>query len=394
MLSHIFIFIQQALVRLEGTAHCFSYGTEQDKVTVKVERKSLGISDDAVVFISGANYFKTIPELVNTWAKIIAEVPNSVLVLLPFGPNWSKAYPKKAFINHLQLIFSAHGVETEHLIVLDPQPVPDRQDVKEYFKIADVYLDSYPFAGTTSLIEPLQVNLPVISREGSYFRSAMGAAILKALDVGGLVADNEESYVQLAIALGNNPELRQQKSAKIKEKMQNNPSFLDSRSYSAKIGNLFQELFSNYLQDSLKQNLNLTETNLIIFPDWSQSEEVLYHEVKNVIASLVHSAEQKQMTLLINIGNLDEDDVSLFLSDIVMNLLLQELDITDCLDISLVGQLDKMQWETLLPQIQARIVLENENHEAIALAKAETLTTKNIDKPSDVEAAQHSFFLS
>ncbi len=386
---------QEKLVKLEGTAHCFSYGTEQDKVTVEVERTSLGFSDDAVVFISGANYFKTIPELVNTWAKIIAEVPNSVLVLLPFGPNWSNAYPKKAFINHLQLIFSAHGVKTERLIVLDPQPVPDRQDVKEYFKIADVYLDSYPFAGTTSLIEPLQVNLPVISREGSYFRSAMGAAMLKALDVSGLVAHSEESYIELAIALGNNPELRQQKSAKIKKKMQNNPCFLDSRSYSAKIGNLFQELFSNYLQDSLKQNLNLTETNLIIFPDWSQSEEVLYNEVKNVIASLVHSAEQKQMTLLINIGNLDEDDVSLFLSDIVMNLLLQEeLDITDCLEISLVGQLDKMQWETLLPQIQARIVLESENHEAIALAKAETLTAENINKPSDVEAAQHSFFLS
>ncbi len=382
---------REKLVKLEGTAHCFSYGTEQGKETVKVERESLGIADDAIIFISGANYFKIIPELIKTWAKIITGVPNSVLVLLPFGPNWSNAYPKKAFLNHLHLMFSRHGVEAERLMVLDPQPVPDRQDVKEYFKIADVYLDSYPFAGTTSLVEPLQVNLPVIARQGTCFRSAMGAAMIQALDVPDLVAHSEESYIQLAIALGIDPELRQQKSAQIKEKMQGNPSFMDSRSYSAKIGSLFQELFSNYLTDTLSQNLRLRDINLIIFPDWTQSEESISFELERVIKALATHPDSQKTTLLIDISNISSEDADLLLSAVMMNILMNEdRDVTEELEISLVGKLVDIQWKALLPCLKARIVMKHENQQALAQVKAETLPCFEVESLSDTP---HSFFL-
>jgi len=301
-------------------------------------------------------------------------------MLLPFGPNWSNAYPKKAFANHLSTIFSKHRVAADRLILLDPQPVPNREDVKEYFKIANVYLDSYPFSGTTSLIEPLEVGLSLVSRQGNTFRSSMGAAMLQALNVPDLVADSEESYIQLAIALGTNPELRQQKSDQIKQRMQANPRFLDSRSYSAQMGALFQELFHKHQAIALTENLKLRETNLIIFPDWSQQEELLYQDLASAITSLINHPDKNQITLLIHISNLAEDDANLFLSEVVMNLLMEEdLDVADGPEISLVGQLGEMQWEALLPQIKARIVLENENQEAIALFKAETIPSCELD---------------
>lgn len=383
---------QEKLVKLEGTAHCFSYGNEEDKVIVKSERKSLSIADDAVIFISGANYFKIIPELIYTWAKIIFGVPKSVLVLLPFGPNWSDVYPKKAFVNHLNKVFSKHGITAERLIVLDPQPVPNRQEVKAYFGIADVYLDSFPFAGTTSLIEPLQVNLPVIARRGTTFRSAMGAAIVQALDVPDLVADSEESYIQLAIALGTDPELRQQKSAQIKEKMQGNPSFLDSRAYSAKIGSLFQGLFSKYLADTLSQNFRLKDINLIIFPDWLQLEELIGLELQQVMKAVATHIDSEKTTLLINTGNIGVEDAELFLSSVVMNLLVQEdLDVAERLEISLVENLADIQWEALLPRIHARIVLEYEDKNALIQAKAETLKSYEIESFSQAQAEQFFF---
>jgi predicted O-linked N-acetylglucosamine transferase (SPINDLY family)/glycosyltransferase involved in cell wall biosynthesis len=371
---------QEKLVKIEGTAHCFSYGYEQEKVTVEVDRVNLGIAEDTVVFISAANFFKIIPELINTWAKIIAKVPNSVLVLLPFGPNWSNAYPKKNFENHLSKVFLKYGISAERLIVLDPQPVPNREEVKEYFKIADVYLDSYPFAGTTSLIEPLQVNLPVITRQGNSFRSAMGAAMLQALDVPSLVADSEDSYIQLAIALGTDPELRQQKSVQIKEKMQGNPSFLDSRSYSAKIGNLFQELFNNYLADTLNQNLRLRDINLIIFPDWSQSEEFIGLELEQVIKILATYPDSRKTTLLIDTDNIAVEDAEIFLSSVAMNLLMNEdLDITEELEISLLDKLADNQWKALLPSLTARIVLEYENKQALTQVLIQQLSVWELD---------------
>jgi predicted O-linked N-acetylglucosamine transferase (SPINDLY family) len=371
---------QEKLVKLEGTAHCFSYGTEERKPTTPVERNSLGIAEDSIVFISGANYFKIVPELIDIWAKIISKVSNSVLVLLPFGPNWSNNYPKIEFINHLNSIFSKHGVAAERLRVLDPHPVPDREDMKEYYKIADIYLDSYPFAGTTSLIEPLQVNLPVIARQGTTFRSAMGAAMVQALDVPNLVADSEESYIQLAIALGTDPELRQQKSAQIKERMQDNPSFLDSRSYSAKIGNLFQELFSKYLADTLSQNFRLGDINLIIFPDWSQPEDLLYQDLASAISTLTTHPDKSHITLLIDTQNISDEEVDILLSSLTMNLLMEDdVDITEGPEISLLGKLSDAQWKTLLPRINTRIALTTDNQSAIAQAKAETLPSSNLD---------------
>ncbi|AFY50919.1 putative O-linked N-acetylglucosamine transferase, SPINDLY family [Nostoc sp. PCC 7524] len=385
---------QEKLIKLEGTAHCFSYGTEEGKLTTPVERNSLGVPEDAVVFISGANYFKTVPELMGTWAKIISKVSNSVLVLLPFGLNWSNNYPKIEFIHHLKSIFSKHGLATERLIVLDPQPVPDREDMKEYYKIADVYLDSYPFAGTTSLIEPLQVNLPVIARQGNCFRSAMGAAIIQTLDIPNLVADSEESYIELAVALGTNSELRREKSVQIKEKMQSNPSFLDSRSYSAKIGNLFQELFSNYMADTLSQNLRLGDINLIIFPDWLQPEELISSELEQVIKAVATHPNSEKTTLLININNVAVEDVELLLSAVAMNLLMEEdLDVTEGLEISLVESLSDIQWQALLPRIHARIALQYENQDALIQAKAETLLTYNLESLSQAQE-KDSFCLS
>ncbi|WP_292702841.1 methyltransferase domain-containing protein [Nostoc sp. NMS2] len=371
---------REKLVKLEGTAHCFSYGNEQENVTIKVDRESLYISEESVIFISGANFFKIIPELINTWAKIISGVPNSVLVLLPFGPNWSNNYPKKAFVNHLMKVFSKHGIPADQLIVLDPQPVPNREEVKEYFKIADVYLDSYPFAGTTSLVEPLQVNLPVIARQGNTFRSAMGSAMVQALDVSDLVADSEESYIQLAIALGINPQLRQQKSAQIKEKMQGNPSFLDSRSYSAKIGSLFQELFSKYLADTLSQNFRLGDINLVIFPDWLQPEDLLYQDLASVICTLTTHPDKSRLTLLIDSQNIPEEEADMLLSSLTMNLLMEDdVDITEGPEISLLGKISDTQWKTILPRINTRIALAIDNQQAIAHAKAENLPSCDVD---------------
>ncbi len=371
---------QEKLVKLEGTAHCFSYGAEPENPTVKVDRESLGISEEAIIFTSGANFFKIIPELIDTWAKILAQVPNSVLLLLPFGPNWSNAYPKKAFVNFLSKVFSKYEILLDRLIVLDPQPVPNRDDVKEYFKIADVYLDSYPFSGTTSLVEPLQVNLSVIARQGTTFRSAMGAAMVQALDVSDLVADSEESYIELAIALGTNPRLRQQKSDEIKEKMQGNPSFLDSRSYSAKIGNLFQELFNKYLADTLSQNFGLGDINLIIFPDWSQPEDLLYEDLASVISTLTTHPDKSHITLLIDTKNITEEEADMLLSSLTMNLLMEDdVDITEGPQISLLGKISDTQWKTLLPRIHTRIALKIDNQEAIAQAQAENLPSCNLD---------------
>jgi hypothetical protein len=267
----------------------------------------------------------------------------------------------------------------EQLIILDC--VPNRADVLERLKLGDVYLDSYPFAGATSLLDPLTSGLPTVAMGGSTFRSRVGLALLKELQLDELIAENEESYIELAIALGTNPELRQQNSNLIEQRMQSNPKFLDSRTYSAQMGTLFQELFRSQQATVLTDNLNLRAINLIIFPDWSQSEDTLFQELTNAIGAIANHPDKSKMTLLVDRSNVSEEDANLALSGVAMNLLIeQDLDVSDGPEISLIGQLSQMQREILISRLHGRIVLENENREAIAQAISQSISSFELDR--------------
>ncbi|HEY9808704.1 MAG TPA: methyltransferase domain-containing protein [Halomicronema sp.] len=369
---------RETLLKVTGSAQCFSYGDKPDTVTFEVNRDQLAISQESIVFISGANFFKIIPELIETWAKIIHAVPQSILVLLPFGPHWAADYPKQAFIHHLHSKFAKYDVSPDRLMVLDPQPIPNRKDIKQFMKIADIYLDSFPFAGSTSLIEPLEVGLPMICQKGTYFRSAMGGAILEELGISELVTNSEDAYIELAVSLANNPNLRKQKKSEILQKMAEDSPFLNSRSYALKLEELFKKNLNDYQNNALKKEFRLNETNLILFPDWTQMEEVLSQQLTNVFKRLFQHPDKSKITLLIDTGHVLEETADMIVSSVVMSLLIEEnieenIDADSGLEISLIGELANTQWQALKPHIHARISLPNENSQSKAYFKLKNL---------------------
>lgn len=63
-----------------------------------------------------------------------------------------------------------------------------------------------------------------------------------------------------------------------------------------------------------------------------------------------------------------------------MNILLKDdLKISERLEISTLGDFAEIQWDALVPRIQARIILEEENTEAVVRVKAETLPSYNLN---------------
>ncbi|MDM9382142.1 methyltransferase domain-containing protein [Chlorogloeopsis sp. ULAP01] len=231
---------REQLVTIDGTGFCFNFTSEPDAPTIQLNRKILGVPDESVVFISGASFFKIIPELRVTWAKIMAAVPKAVLLLYPFSPIWDTQYAKQFLFGKLTAFFTKYGIEKNRLIILDIQ---GRSNVKECLKLGDIYLDSCPYSGATTTVEALEVGLPTVVMEGNALRSRTAASLLRELQMPDLIANSEEAYVQLAIALAQDANLRQQKSAQIKQKMQQPPRFMDSRSYSKQMESLFQELY-------------------------------------------------------------------------------------------------------------------------------------------------------
>ncbi|MBH8564818.1 class I SAM-dependent methyltransferase [Nostoc sp. CENA67] len=152
------------------------------------------------------------------------------------------------------------------------------------------------------------------------------------------------------------------------------------------------EIVSSALVDATLLNLNLKEINFIIFPDWSQTEETISLELQAVIKAVATHIDSEKITLLINNSDIADEDAELLLSSVAMNLLMEEdLDISEGLEISLVGNLSETQWSALLPRIHARIILEHENQDAIIQAKADTLTYYELESLNPVKNEQFFF---
>lgn len=145
------------------------------------------------------------------------------------------------------------------------------------------------------------------------------------------------------------------------------------------------ETVSSALIEATILRLNLKDINLIIFPDWSQIEESLGFELVQVVRAIATHPGKSKMTLLVDTTNISDEDADLALSSIAMNLLMEEdLDVSDGPEISLIGHLSEIQWEALVPRLSARIVLENENKDAIAQLADDNIPFYKLDSLSNI----------
>ncbi|MBD2597856.1 methyltransferase domain-containing protein [Nostoc spongiaeforme FACHB-130] len=134
------------------------------------------------------------------------------------------------------------------------------------------------------------------------------------------------------------------------------------------------DIVSSSLINASLLSLKLKEINVIVFPDWSQSEELLGLELESVIKAIATYPDSQKTTLLIYTSNSSTGDAELLLSGITMNLLMEEdLDISEGLEIALVGSLADIQWQALLPRLSSRIILEHEDKAVLAELPIQTI---------------------
>ena len=135
-------------------------------------------------------------------------------------------------------------------------------------------------------------------------------------------------------------------------------------------------IVSSALIRATLQQFKLREVNLLLFPDWNQSEEALYPELMGIIKAITTHPNRNQITLLIDAHELSNEDADLALSSIIMNLLIEEeVELDHTVEIYLIGQLSMLQWSALLPQLQGRVVLQHENTEFISFVEANPIPT-------------------
>ncbi len=234
-------YFSERILPIDGSGICFDLMEPEAGTFGHMSREDLNIAQSSPLFVSGANYFKIIPELRHTWAKILAQVPDSVLVLYPFGPAWAADYPKRLLVEELHRVFAAYGLGPRQLVVVDT--LEGRSDVLALNRLADIYLDAVPYNGATSLLDPLLTGIPPVVANGRELRFSQGAAILRELGCPELIARDEEDYIRLAVRLGTDPRLREAMRERIRTRMSIGADFLNPRLYAQRISSAFRGLF-------------------------------------------------------------------------------------------------------------------------------------------------------
>jgi predicted O-linked N-acetylglucosamine transferase (SPINDLY family)/glycosyltransferase involved in cell wall biosynthesis len=351
----------ETIIPLNSASQCFDFATERFLDTEKIiNREALDIAEDAIVYCSGANFYKITPEIEISWVKIIRAVPNSVLMLYPFNPNWSDNYPIAEFQYRINQTFTRYGIDLSRLVVLDA--APSRGTVMHRLELADIYLDSYPFSGMTSLIDPLVLNIPTVVMEmDSACSLARGSAFLRELEVNELITQDEPSYINFAIELGVNASVRSRIQSMIRENMQQKPSFVNSDRYGIEIERAFKHIFNAYQSEQFMNSLKVHKCNVIIFPNWELDEDELFESMVTPIRSIVTTEQYNQTNLIIYISNQEPEYADLLMSSVMMYLVAEEdIDITEYdLHIKFLTEKNAGNFDRL-SKIYSRIVFEED----------------------------------
>jgi len=128
---------------------------------------------------------------VNLWARIMHALPSARMLL----GNISTAGVRTRVLE----MFERAGIAADRV------SLQARMSLTDYLALhneIDLALDSFPYAGGTTTCHSLWMGVPVITLAGQTSPSRQGAAILAAAGLTELVANTEEDYVNLAVALG------------------------------------------------------------------------------------------------------------------------------------------------------------------------------------------------
>jgi len=211
---------------------CFAPGLAQEAPALN--RADLGIPAEAILLLSTANLMKLTDEALECWLSLLAETENSVLLLSPFNPFWAGGDPPVArFRQHVEDRALAHGVARWRVRLAGP--FADAGSLAALAGLADLCLDAFPYAGCTSLLDPLAAGLPIVTMRGVSQRGNQAAAMLDPLGLdplglGPLVAKNTGEYRRIALRLIGDPAERRTIGTTIRQALPGAP-FLDGAGF-------------------------------------------------------------------------------------------------------------------------------------------------------------------
>ncbi len=198
----------ERLVRFAPTAWCYAPPADAPEV---VPPPLCRDPKGAVVFGSFNNLGKLSPATWRLWARVLAAVPGSRLLLKGRAPSsdWLARQAESA------------GIDPARVTLLPP--VPGIAAHLAAYSGMDIALDPAPYHGTTTTCEALWMGRPVVTLAGDRHVNRVGASLLAAVGQGDCVTAREDEFVECARRLAADPAGLARRSSGLRGLMRSSP---------------------------------------------------------------------------------------------------------------------------------------------------------------------------
>ncbi|MDP1557589.1 MAG: methyltransferase domain-containing protein [Nitrosomonas sp.] len=169
----------------------------------------------------------------DAWAQILQAVPDSRLVL-----KW-RTFADEAFCQTVWHGFAQRGITSERV---ELRSASFHVAVLREYAAIDIALDPFPFTGGLTSCEALWMGVPVITWPQSRVVSRQTFALLGVIDLPGLVAQDADDYVRIAVELASDRGRLATLRSGLRERMQKSP-LMDNAGFTRQLEQTLIDLY-------------------------------------------------------------------------------------------------------------------------------------------------------
>jgi predicted O-linked N-acetylglucosamine transferase (SPINDLY family) len=169
------------------------------------------------------------------WAKVMAAVPNSRLVILS-----PQGLARERFAQKL----ASFGINRDRIEFLARKP---RREYLNYYNKIDIGLDTLPYNGHTTTLDSLWMGVPVITLAGHTSVGRAGLSQLSNLNLSDLAANTPEQFVAIASKLALDLPCLTELRYSLRQRMLSSP-LMDARRFARDVESAFSRMWLKWCE--------------------------------------------------------------------------------------------------------------------------------------------------
>ena len=170
------------------------YDRQRQIAATAPTRAGAGLPETGFVFASFNGLHKISPEMFDIWMRLLRATADSVLWLSGSDPK---------VIANLRREAVSRGVAPERIIFA--RYAERTEDHLARQRLADLFLDTFPYNAHTTASDALWLGLPVLTYQGEAFQARVAASLLRAAGLPELITMSLADYEKRALELAGDP---------------------------------------------------------------------------------------------------------------------------------------------------------------------------------------------